>query len=142
MFEKVRDYFETNTVCLQVIMLISVMLGWKCVTTHSSWDKLRNDYYKYYRNEIMEWYHIETNSCETGRIPVRDEDFLISLFAALKQNGELEDCTYRQLAEQLHGFFQLKRDTSAIYSNLKKFNENSVYFAYNQSFINKIKKMR
>lgn len=141
-FKKLVEQIESQKLTVQDIILVALVLDCELVRNQVSWCKLRNEYNKYYRDKMLDWFGFDTVRPETGRIPVVQIDFIIALFSGLKQYGILGNCTYNQLGEYLYYTFDLHLKPSVIISRLKKFNDESSYYASIQSFMKDIKKIK
>lgn len=120
-FKSLQTMIETSPERMVSIILTALVLADSSTQEKSSWKQLNRPFFTYYKKDILDYLGYEDNEDNSGKIKVLDEDKLFDVFAHLKKNGVLGNCSYKTLAKKMKSVFDLHYMESTIERKLKKY---------------------
>lgn len=116
-------------------------MGSDKVLKFKSWNEVRIRFFGQYREVILGRYGYDVVRPDIGRITMANPEFILVLFAELKQREMLGSESYERLAGHLYEAFSFSQGPEAICSRLKKLSRDSLYASEIQEFMSKIRKI-
>lgn len=122
-------------------MILVLFFGSEEIKKAVEWKALSMRFFKAYCGEILLWCGYDEVRPQSGRMEMRNPEFILAFFAEMKQNGMLGACAYEQLAMYLCEIFNFTQLPSSISFRLKMLGLGSDYTVAIQRFMAEIRKI-